>query len=153
MTAKNKYATFFAILKQINATGAGRTKEDIVKEFTNERTASLSDLSATELGLLEKSMSSMVSGNRYKAPVQTIFGSSLKEKQNDKKRKKIIAIFKSIGSDVKGAKAWAEKYGVDGIKLPFNDYSGKHLSKLIASAEKVKESHINSVNKQLLNTL
>jgi hypothetical protein len=141
----SKYARFFAILKQINASGAARTKEDIVLEYTGGKTDSLSSLSVNELGNLENMMTAMVRTHAGQRQPTVIQGGS----EADKMRKAIISQFKSIGKTTAHAIAWAEKYGTAGVKRKFNEYTTSELIKLIRAAEKMKLDHLNSLAKKL----
>lgn len=136
------YSKIFAILKQINAAGIPLTKEELVSDFTNNRTASLSDLSVNELGQLEANLIAMAP-NKQKPNNYATDG-------RDKQRKGIIAIFKSIGRSTEDAISWAEKYGVKDIKRKFNDYSSQELYVLLRNAETVRADFLKSINKKLI---
>lgn len=142
MTATaNKYARFFALLKQVKANGLIITKEEAVSVASFGRTDSLSSLSIEELKAAEHYLSQLTkSANKPAPPVGT---------KKDRMRKAIIAIFRSIGRTADDAKNWAEKYGVKGAKRAFNDYDEQELYVLIRNAEKVKADTIASVNKKL----
>jgi len=138
MKSKGKYSNIYAIISQINDSGCAITKEELVSNFTNRRTTHLSDLTYTELHDFEISLSRLSPRtNQYANP------------ELDNCRKAIIAQFKSIGRTTEAAIAWAEKYGVNGIKRRFNDYTGQELYILIKNAEKVKMDFIKSANKKL----
>jgi len=169
----NKYARFFAILRQVNANGLELTKEQAVFDFTNKRTNSLSSLSPMEVRALERSLSEMLikevsrlfaeaaSPARAMSPALMGTGAARLATQKrpvsinkpvhdpvrDKMRKAIISQFKAIGKTTNHAIAWAEKYGVGGEKRLFNDYSEQELYQLIRNAEKMKSDFINSLNK------
>jgi DNA modification methylase len=145
---KNKFAKVFAIVKQINDAGGNTTHKELLKDFTAKReggaTESLSDLKFYELQEFERSLSSTLSKQKPK------------DYDNDplnQTRRAIIAQFKSIGRDTKEAISWAEKYGVNGQKKRFNNYTGQELFILLKNAEKVKSDFIISTNKKLTNEL
>lgn len=58
----------------------------------------------------------------------------------DRKRKKIIAIFKSLGYSVQNAKDWCSS--LKGFQKEFNDYTSEELSKLISIADREKHTII-----------
>ncbi len=137
----NKYARFFAILKQINATGGNLTKEEAISDFTGGKTSSLSDLTPQQLSALETTLATM---SRPTSLVRQPF----KNSQCQQQRRKLIAIFNSIHGKATGlaeCKRWVLKQGVNGQKKPLNDYDSHELSILITVAEKIKEHHIKSL--------
>jgi len=138
---KNNYSRFFSLVKQINETGAEITKEEIIEDFTSGRTKSLKALELRELQELERQLIARVN--------KTKTANDYKNDPLDASRKAIISQFLSIGRTVEAAKAWAEKYGVNGVKKAFNDYDGQELHILIKNAEKVKRDYILSINKKL----
>lgn len=140
----NKYARVFALLKQVNANGLNLTYQEAVSTLTNGRTASLSDLSAYEVQELERSLQA-IAGTQHNVVVMSEYDAEL-EKEKDKMRKAIISAFKSIGRDVQDAKNWAEKYGVNGVKRKFNDYTKPELFLLIRNANKVKADFIKAAS-------
>ena len=113
----NNYGRFFAILKAINTTGAGLTKDEVISEFTGGATKSLSALSAQEYDELINHLMAL------QAKYNTGENDPL-----DSTRKAIISQFKSIGKTTEDAIAWAEKYGVFNVKAKFNDYNGQRSS-------------------------
>ena len=139
----NNYSRFFSLVKQINATGAALTKEDIIEDFTNGRTSSLKALDTREFQELERQLIARVN--------KTKTASDYKNDPRDAQRKAIISQFKSIGRTANDAIAWAEKYGVNGVKRAFNDYTAQELYILTKNAENVKRDFILSINKKLHN--
>lgn len=137
---KGRYSRVFAIIGSINRAGGEVNRKELVKEFTNGRTTSLSDLSDEELKLLEQKLSAM-------APRQQKVDYT--NDPLDSSRKAIISQFLSVGRTAGEAIAWAEKYGVNGVKKPFNQYTGQELFILIQNAKKVKQSFIKSVNRKV----
>ncbi len=138
----NRYSKFFAILKQVNANGLALTKEQAVKDFTDQRTDSLSSLNDQDLAGLERTLSAMISQRRLNLPTIDI------DPVADRLRKGIISQFKSIGRDTQAAKDWAEKYGVKGSKKRFNDYDNQELYLLFQNAKKMKKDFIKSVTRR-----
>jgi hypothetical protein len=136
----NKYARFFAILKQVNSNGIALTKQEAVLGFTDHHTDSLSSLSPEQLSDLETSLSSLISQRQLSLPPVDPTADSL--------RKGIISQFKSIGRDVQAAKDWAQKYGVQGQKKRFNDYTNQELYLLFQNAKKMKRDHIKSISRR-----
>ncbi len=136
----NKYSRFFAILKEINTNGGQLTKEQAVHDYTNKRTTSLTDLSDQELYGLEQALSS-ISRPRGIVIVQV-------DAKADRMRKGIISQFLSIGKTAQAAKDWAEKYGVQGKKRKFDDYTHQELWLLLQNAKKMKADHIKALNKK-----
>lgn len=129
------YAQFFAILKEANQRGLDMSYQEAVLDFTDGRTSSLKDLAPWELQELQRNLRLFSRGDRTPGD------------KTDTMRKAIIAIFKSIGKDVAAAKAWAEKYGVKGVKRGFNDYTAQELYVLIRNAEKMKRDFITALNR------
>jgi hypothetical protein len=122
------YSRFFTLLREVNKQGTSYTYKELVSHFTKGRTDSLKSISQNEYNELCNSLEVMLP--KYK---------------NDKARKAIIAIFKSIGKTTTEAIVWAENNGVDGQKKKFNDYNGQELVKLIRVAEKIKQHKIKSI--------
>lgn len=142
---KHNYSRFYALIKQINANGVAVTKEDIVLEFTSGKTTSLTSLKHWEFQELERRLQQSVNSPNKAA------ASNYKNDPLDSTRKAIISQFLSIGRSVQDAKDWAEKYGVNGTKKLFNQYTGQELFVLLQNAKKVKADYIKSANKKLTN--
>lgn len=140
---QNNYSRFFSLIKQINATGAELTKEEVIGDFTNGRTNSLKALKTFEFQELERQLIARVN---KKTTANDYINDPL-----DKQRKSIIAQFLSIGRTAKQAKQWAEKYGVNGLKKSFNNYNANELFILTQNALNVKNDFILSANKKLNN--
>jgi DNA modification methylase len=138
----HNYSRFFSLIKQINSTGVALTKEEVIEDFTNGKTTSLKALKHFELQELERQLIARLNNTKT--------AKDFKSDPRDAQRKAIISQFKSIGRTAKDAIAWAEKYGVNGIKKMFNDYDASELFILTKNAEKVKSDFIKSVNKKLL---
>ena len=140
---KNKYARVFSIINQINTTGGNVSHKGLVYDFTGGRTENIKELSDAEFREFEDNLINMSPNKKAKLAV------AYQCDPLDPTRKAIIAIFKSIGRSVDDAKVWAEKYGVFGVKKPFNEYNGQELYQLIRNAEKMKTDFIKSTNKKL----
>jgi hypothetical protein len=135
----NKYAQFYALVKELNNKGANVTKEDIVSGYTKGKTESLSSLNSDEY----KGIIAMLSNFKPKEEKQAIIDTYNADPLNDT-RKAIISQFKSIGSDTQAAIDWAENQGVNGVKKKFNEYNGQELYKLLLIAQKVRKDKIKS---------
>lgn len=142
---KTKYARFYALLNQINSTGASITKEELIAEFTNGKTNSLTSLQHWEFQELERQLIAKVQSKKpeFDVPKNLL--------TNDSTRKAIISQFLSIGRTVQDAKDWCEKYGVNGAKKAFNQYTGQELFMLLQNAKKVKNDFIKSASKKIIN--
>ncbi len=139
---KGKYSRFFALITQANAGGASLTKEQLVKDFTNGKTESLSDLQEYEFQELERNLQKLVPAKKA-IPIAYVNDAA------NQTRRAIIAQFRSIGRTPANAIEWAEKYGVKGNKRKFNEYTGQELYVLLQNAKKVKGDFIKSINKKL----
>lgn len=141
---KNKYARVFAMVAEINASGANTTYKDLLWDFTKDReagqTKSLGDLTEFELREFETCLQRLKTNPTKSA-------SDYANDPLDAQRKAIIAQFKSMGLTAYHAKAWAEKYGVSGVKRNFNEYTANELYVLTKNAEKVKDEFIAKANK------
>ena len=136
---KTNYSRFFSLIKQINSTGAALTKEEVIEDFTNGKTNSLKALKHFELQELERRLMARLNNTKT--------ANDFKNDPKDAQRKAIISQFKSIGRTAKDAIAWAEKYGVNGVKKRFNEYDAQDLFILTKNAEKVRNDYTLSVNK------
>jgi hypothetical protein len=58
----------------------------------------------------------------------------------NQKRRKIIALFKSMGKTVQDAKSYCEN--LRGFSKSFNDYNSKELSQIISIVEREKQKSI-----------
>lgn len=144
--SRSKYSQFFAIYNEARISGGmPYTYKEVVMDFTGRRTDSLKELSELELEVLCLNLKRLSTGNNGRNSEYY----RMADRTRDKMRKAIISQFKSIGSTTQAAIAWAEKYGVFGVKKRFNDYDEQELWQLIRNAEQVKEDHIKSVNKKL----
>lgn len=141
----SKFAQFFAIYKEAQQAGLKSTYKEVVLDFTEGRTDSLSSLPEWELDALKLNLKKLAVSNLKHKPREYY---SMVDRTRDKMRKAIISQFKSIGATTKQAIAWAEKYGVFGNKRKFNEYDEQELWQLIRNAEQVKEDHIKAVVKK-----
>lgn len=125
----NRYSAFYAAYNNSVAKGNPNTKVEVVKEFTNNRTASLQDLSDFELQELVRNLNTLT-GAKYAPTTEA-------EITKNKLRKAIISQFHLMHRTPASAKAWAEKYGVKNAKRRFNDYTATELWILLKNAEQV----------------
>jgi DNA modification methylase len=139
----SKYAKIFGIISQINQAGGKVTYQELVKDFTSGRTTSLSSLSFSEFQEFERQLAAM-SRTKYQGNTNKYASDPL-----DATRKAIISQFRSISRSANDAIAWAEKYGVNGQKKGFNEYTGQELFILLQNAKKVKEGFMKSAVKKL----
>ncbi len=138
----HNYSRFFSLIKQINSTGVALTKEEVIQDFTNGKTNSLKALKHFELQELERRLMERLNNTKT--------SNDFKNDPRDAQRKAIISDFKSIHRTTNDAIAWAEKYGVNGVKKKFNNYTKSELKLLKLNAEKVKNDYTLSVNKKLI---
>lgn len=122
------YNRFFAVLKQINSSGTNLSKEDVISDFTNGRTNSLTDLSLQDFQEVERQLINRA-GKLAKQPQYD---------EREKLRKAIISVFRSINRSVSDAKNGCVKYGVNGNKTSFNSYSYQELIILLVNAKKIE---------------
>lgn len=139
---KGKYSRLFAIISDINKAGGDVNYKELVSGFTNNRTDSLSSLEHRELQEFERSLMRLQGQ-------QDLSDSDYKNDPLNGTRRAIIAQFKSIGRTAEAAIEWAEKYGVNGAKKQFNEYTGQELFILLQNAKQVKSDFIKSVNNKL----
>ncbi|MFC4262445.1 hypothetical protein ACFOWM_06135 [Ferruginibacter yonginensis] len=139
--AFNRYAAFYAAYNKTLAQGNTLTKQEVVLDFTQNRTKSLQDLEDDELQLLVKHLNQSA-GSFYKKPTEPA------EVEKDNLRKAIISQFHQMYRTPSNAIAWAEKYGVNGSKKRFNDYDAKELMLLLQNAKKVKEDWQTAISKK-----
>lgn len=140
--ALNRYAPFYGAYNASLKKGCMLTKTELVSEFTEGRTESLQELTDGELLQLVKNLNSL-SGVRYKPATP-------EEELKDSMRKAIISQFLSIYRKPSAAIAWAEKYGVNGQKRRFNDYTAGELHILIQNAKKVADDWRAAIRKTAL---
>jgi hypothetical protein len=164
----NRYSYFYAAFNTAVKKGCNYSKEELVEGFTEGRTGSLKDLSDGELreivlqlnGRTSTPLSNRTStplSNRTSTPLSnrtsTGFAStslsdrSATDVKRDKMRKAIISNFKFIDKTTGDAIAWAEKYGCNGVKRKFNEYTTQELYVLIQNAEKMKIDFLKAIRK------
>jgi hypothetical protein len=141
--AYNRYSAFYAAYNTSVAKGNPNSKVEVVNQFTNGKTSSLQDLSDWELQELVRRLNTLT-GAKY-APKTD------EEIKKDKLRKAIISQFHLMNRTPAQAKAWAEKYGVQGAKLPFNGYNASQLYLLLKNAEQVVADWRKSIRKAVIN--
>jgi hypothetical protein len=140
--AFNRYDSFYGAYNNSLKNGNTMTKEEVVQDFTEQRTKSLQDLSDDELKVLVAHLNKLA-GAVY-------IPTSIEEMDKDKMRKAIIAQFHLMLRTPSHAIAWAEKYGVFGNKKRFNEYDKKELRQLIKNAEQVVEDWRTALRKKVL---
>ncbi len=131
------YKQVYLLVREAQNAGYNSTKEDMVLDFTSQRTNSLRDLTDVEFIVFVKSLKKMSNST------------NVVNDKGDKMRKAIIAIFKSMGKTTQNAIDWAEKNGCKGQKKPFNQYTNGDLYILIQNAEKAKKDFIKKVSKSV----
>ncbi|HMR84803.1 MAG TPA: hypothetical protein PKE30_16775 [Niabella sp.] len=136
---KNKYAAFYGVYNASQKAGNPYSKEEVILNFTNNRTSSLRELDQAELNDLCRNLAAL--SNKTAHPEA---GS-----KSDTMRKAIIAIFKSMERTTQEAIKWAEGQGVKGVKKSFNDYTPGELYVLIGIAEKAKTSWMKGIRKRI----
>lgn len=127
--------------KFLTETGQMEDKAEIVEAISQGRTRSSRELADNEV---EKYLAVR---QHTPAPLKRGIESGWTPKGGkvcDTKRKKIIAIFRSMGYGVDRAKQWAEN--LRGFGKPFNDYTSEELSKIIAIAEREQDKIIQQIN-------
>lgn len=142
---KNKFGSFFAALDKAKKAGADLDKETAVSEHTAGRTESLKALSPLEYATLVSKLNALT---RVFVPQKL----SHAEETKDTLRKAIISQFHRLHGitdesspterreAVKGAIAWAEKYGALKKKRRFNEYTASELYELRDKAQKLNLS-------------
>jgi hypothetical protein len=140
--AFNRYAPFYRAYNNSLNKGNTMSKEEVVLEFTENRTKSLQDLSEDELKALISNLNELA-GAKYVPSRQD-------EIDKDKMRKAIIAQFHLMHRTPSNAIAWAEKMGVFGNKKKFNHFDKKELRQLIKNAEQVVEDWRKALLKKVL---
>lgn len=113
------------------------TKEQLVLDFTNNRTASSAGMKFTECENLINKLKDM----------QTVEFSP-----GQKMRSKIFWYFRKAGylnnigkTDQNAVYSWVLKYGY--LKKSLKDYTEKELPKLVTQAEQIYLDHLKSTNK------
>ena len=132
----SKYAQYFALEKQLKATGYKADRSDLISDFTGAKCSSLKDLSIDEYNGLIRYM------NEQLQPA--------KKRQDDKdsrQRRKVIALFCNMHyttpegkADMKRINDWCVKYGH--LHVTLNYYSGADLTRLVSQAESTYKSFI-----------
>lgn len=136
---KRNFAQFFMIMKRMVARGADISKEELIREFTNNRKSRLTELSEMEylyfINWLKQS---------YLIPLEAVKGMSEEEISADNMRKKIISRFRTMGynengeADMERIYAWVIKYGY--LKKQLNNYTTKELPLLVSQVERYYNS-------------
>ncbi|MEM4714090.1 MAG: hypothetical protein QXQ79_00915 [Candidatus Nanoarchaeia archaeon] len=140
---KNRYSYIFWLLKR-----AGLGKEELegaIRQLTDGRTKSLKSLSHLEILALTRIVRAWANGDKLPIPCQA--GQQAKtevswQRSNDVKRKKVIALLRTLGyekdgkADMERIYGWVEKYGVCNPKK-LNDYCSDELNALITQVEEM----------------
>ena len=135
----NKYSTFYAAYNASLQAGNTLTKEEQVLSFTDGRTASLRELSDTELKALVQQLNSLREGKQQQ-PAQRM-------------RRHIIAMAHEMRWEVEGGKVdmqrlnnWVAKYGyLHATKHSLNQYTAKQLPKLVSQFRSVYKSYLSAI--------
>jgi hypothetical protein len=130
----NRYARLFALVAAANKQNARIEINQLVNDYTCGRITSVKDLSDTELKSLENH-------------IQNMFPKDSHWEKKNNLRRAIIAQFKSVNKSVTEAKAWAEKYGVKGVKREFNEYSIRELAILLVNAKTMAQQYREKITK------
>lgn len=131
------YSAYFAIEKQLKASGAPVDRSDLIHAFTEGVKSSLKDLTEYEYREFIKHMNTLLQQSKQ------ITDKGLRQ------RRKVIALFCNMGyvkggkADMKAINSWCKQYGH--LKRELNDYVGSDLTKLVIQAEEVYNSFVNSI--------
>ena len=123
------YSKYFAIEKQLKATGMHVDRAELIADFTQGRTESLRELTPTEYRELTNHMSAMLGDAQFK------------DNKADRMRKKVIALLCNCGytknnkPDMERINLWCINRGHG--KCPLNDYKEESLPALIYQAEQM----------------
>ena len=146
---KSKFSRFYALFRQ-----AGLEQEDknkLVLEASNQRTASLKELTTEELQSLEQHLQSKLPQSQTPKGWRTTQSNNTTTKDNtdelQKMRKKVIALLgyglgwsvydkakNKMVADMVRIYGWVQKYGVHNPKK-LNEYDKKELAALITQIE------------------
>lgn len=139
----SKYATYFAIEKDLKKRGFDFERDELIEMFTEGRKSSLRELTATEYHLF---LNWLKENNDDAAVFRREFEKSEKQVANNQRRK-IIALLVKLGyttpegkADMPRIYAWVDKYGY--LSKPMNQYTIIELPKLVYQAEQFYKSHI-----------
>lgn len=128
------YAKYFALEKRMKAAGMHVDRAEIIADFTEGRTESLRELTATEYRELTNHMSTLVGAGEFK------------KSPANRMRKKVIAILCQCGytkegmPDMDRINEWCINRG-HGHK-PLNAYKEESLPALIFQAEQMQQKII-----------
>lgn len=126
----------------LNKTGLIKQKANLVAGFTAGRTEHSSEMNVDEAQGLIAYLNAQ-SFNAKDGGVLT------ENRLLDKKRKAIIAQFRSIGKSANDAIAWVESREWKGKRAKINDFSAQELHVILTAAKKMKSDFEKAIRKQL----
>ena len=134
------YGHYFSLEKELKSYGYQTDRQEIIQMVTGDKT-SLKQLKTAEYDRLIAHMNNFIDKHKETS-----------KDASNKIRRKIIALFAKIGYlnddgrvDMGRIYAWVKKYGY--LKKNLNEYTHKELPILVAQAEKVYMSYIESVSR------
>jgi hypothetical protein len=134
---KPKYATYFAIEKQMRQLGDTRSRHEIISDFTSGIKSSLAELSPTEYKELITQMTSIVSNT---ADCNTMRRKIIATLVKCGYRKSHRTLTDVVEADMDRIYAWVLKYGY--LHKPLNQYTIREIPTLVTQAEKLYTSHL-----------
>jgi hypothetical protein len=132
-----KYSKYFAIEKKLKASGMSVDRADLIADFTEGRTDSLTGLSETDYREFTNHLSKVLSGQTFTPP------------KGERMRKKVIAILCQCGyvknekADMPRINEWCKKHGHKHVEL--NAYKLKELTQLVYQAEQMYKHEIEAL--------
>lgn len=139
----SKYATYFAIEKDLKKRGFDFEREELIGMFTDGEKDSLRELSNEEYHQFIQWLNENNNDGKMFAASFDISEQAVANNQ----RRKIIALLTKLGyvtasnkADMPRIYAWVEKYGY--LNKPMNQYNSAELPKLVYQAESFYKSHI-----------
>jgi deoxycytidylate deaminase len=128
------YSHYFALEKKLRTMGMRIEREELISEFTNNRTSSLKELTACEYEHMIRNLNNMVQKQNVADKMNTM-------------RRKVIACLAKSGyvdstgrSDMKRINQWCVTHGHAHKTL--NEYDGVELQKLIIQAESLYDKFL-----------
>lgn len=132
----SKFAQYFALEKQLKATGYKADRSDLIADYTGNRSTSLKELTPHEYNGLIRFMNEQLQPFKQK-----------QEDKNRRQRRKVIALFCNMHyvtadgkADMKRINDWCIKYGHLHVELTY--YSGADLTRLVSQAENTYKTFI-----------
>lgn len=139
----SKYATYFAIEKDLKKRGFDFEREELIEMFTDGEKDSLRELSNEEYHQFIQWLNENNSDGKMFAASFDISEQAVANSQ----RRKIISLLTKLGyvtarnkADMPRIYAWVDKYGY--LNKPMNQYNSAELPKLVYQAEQFYKSHI-----------